>query len=78
MDTIQYIRDESGNLTGVIIPAELWTIIKEEIREETLEILNDPELMKAIEESEADIRAGRVTTLEDLQKELDLPSGRSF
>jgi len=72
MDAIQYIRDERGNLTGVIISAELWQIIKEEIREETSEILNDTQLMKAIEESEADIQAGRVTSLEDLQKELDL------
>ncbi len=72
MSAIQYIRDERGNLTGVIIPVELWKIIKEEIKEETSEILNNSKLMKAIEESEADIQAGRVTSLEDLQKELGL------
>ncbi len=72
MDAIQYIRDERGNLTGVIIPVELWKIIKEEIKEETSEILNNSKLMKAIEESEADIQAGRVISLEDLQKELGL------
>jgi len=50
----------------------LWNILKEEIKEETAEILADPELMKAIKASEADIKAGKTTTLSALQEELGL------
>jgi len=36
---------------------------------ETFEILSDPEMMKAIEEGQADIKAGRVKELRTLLKE---------
>jgi len=70
MGSIQFVRDENGNLTGVLVPIDLWNILKEEIREETEEILNNPELMKAIKASKADIKAGRMTTLDSLETEL--------
>jgi len=72
MGSIQFVRDENGNLTGVLVPIDLWNILKEEIREETEEILNNPELMKAIKASEADIKAGKTTTLDSLETELGL------
>ena len=34
-----------------------------------MEIMSDPELVKAIEEGKADMEAGRVISLEDLEKE---------
>ena len=37
--------------------------------QETMEIMSDPELVKAIEEGKADMAAGRVISLEDLEKE---------
>lgn len=43
-----------------------------ELMEETLEILSDPETMKAIEMGEADIKAGRLISLEDVKTELGL------
>ena len=72
MGTVQFVRDEHGNLTGVLVPIGLWNILKEEIKEETAEILADPELMKAIKASEANIKAGKTTTLSALQEELGL------
>jgi PHD/YefM family antitoxin component YafN of YafNO toxin-antitoxin module len=36
---------------------------------ETFEILSDPEMVKAIEEGQADIKAGRVKELRTLPKE---------
>jgi PHD/YefM family antitoxin component YafN of YafNO toxin-antitoxin module len=36
---------------------------------ETFEILSDPEMMKAIEEGQAEIKAGRVNELRTLLKE---------
>lgn len=38
----------------------------------TLEVLSDPELMKAIKEGEADIKAGRVHSWESVKEELGL------
>ena len=38
--------------------------------EETLEIMADPKLVQAIREGEEDIRAGRLVSLEDLDREL--------
>ena len=37
--------------------------------QETMEIMSDPELVKAIEEGKADMKAGRVVPLEDVIKE---------
>ena len=39
--------------------------------EATLEILSDPEVMKAIKRGEKDVKAGRIISWEDLKKELD-------
>ena len=36
---------------------------------ETLEVLSDPEMMKAIKKGKADIKAGRVTELRTILKE---------
>ncbi len=38
----------------------------------TIETLSDPELMKSIRESEKDFKAGRYSTLEEVEKELGL------
>jgi antitoxin YefM len=38
--------------------------------QETIEIMSDPELVKAIREGEEDIRAGRVVSLEELDRKL--------
>ncbi len=40
----------------------------------TLETLSDPELMRSIRESEADLKMGRYASLEDVEKELGLAS----
>jgi PHD/YefM family antitoxin component YafN of YafNO toxin-antitoxin module len=40
----------------------------------TIETLSDPELMRSIRESEKDLRAGKHTSLETVEKELDLAS----
>ena len=38
--------------------------------QETIEIMSDPKLVKAIREGEEDIRAGRTITLEELERKL--------
>lgn len=43
-----------------------------ELMEETLEVLSDPDLMKAIKEGKEDVKKGRLVSLEELKKELDL------
>lgn len=40
--------------------------------EETIDIMSDPELVKDIEAGEADRKAGRVSSLEEVLKELEL------
>jgi PHD/YefM family antitoxin component YafN of YafNO toxin-antitoxin module len=71
MDMIQYLTDKKGKRTGVIIPIELWKVLKKDLKEESAEILSDPELINAIRESEGDIKAGRTTSL-DILEELGL------
>lgn len=46
----------------------------EELRswEVTMEVMNDPELMESLRESEKDIKAGRVRDWEDIKKELGI------
>jgi antitoxin YefM len=39
--------------------------------EETLEILQDKDLMRALRKSEDDVRAGRLTSLEDVRNRRD-------
>lgn len=52
--------------------AEWVTISSDEYEsmKATLEVLSDPELMKQIEESRKDAKAGRVRKLDDVKKEL--------
>ena len=57
----------NGRPAAVLVPAE-----EQEIMEETLEILQDEELLRALRESEEDVRSGRVTPLREVRRELGL------
>lgn len=52
--------------------AVLMSVSEYESWKETMEILSDPELMKAIKEGEEDIKKGRVYDWEKVKKELNL------
>lgn len=56
-----------GKVKAVIISAR-----ELELMEETLEVLSDPDLMKAIKEGKEDVKKGRLIDWEDIKKELDL------
>ncbi len=60
----EYIITVKGKPKAVLMSADEFEGWKD-----TNEILSDPELVRAIKEGEDDIKAGRVTTLEDLKKE---------
>ena len=53
----------NGRPSAVMLSADEY-----ESLEETLEILQDKELMEALRKSEDDIRAGRLTSLEDVRR----------
>lgn len=53
----------NGRPSAVMLSADEY-----ESLEETLEILQDKDLMEALRKSEDDIRAGRLTSLSDLRK----------
>jgi antitoxin YefM len=53
----------NGRPAAVLLSAEEY-----EALEETLEILQDQELMDALKRSEKDVKAGRVTSLNDLRR----------
>lgn len=57
----------NGRPAAVLVPAE-----EQEALEETLEILQDEELLKALHESEEDVRSGRLTSLREVRRELGL------
>jgi antitoxin YefM len=57
----------NGRPAAVLVPAE-----EQEILEETLEILQDEELLQALRESEDDVRDGRLTPLQEVRRELGL------
>ena len=57
----------NGRPAAVLVPAE-----EQEILEETLEILQDEELLAALRESEEDVKEGRVTALREVRQELGL------
>jgi antitoxin YefM len=57
----------NGLPAAVLVPPE-----EQEILEETLEILQDEELLAALRESEDDVAHGRLTTLRDIRRELGL------
>ncbi|HYZ10663.1 MAG TPA: type II toxin-antitoxin system Phd/YefM family antitoxin [Actinomycetota bacterium] len=57
----------NGRPAGVLVPAE-----EQEALEETLEILQDEEILDALRESEEDVKAGRLDTLNEVRRELGL------
>lgn len=57
----------NGRPVGVLVPAE-----EQEALEETLEILQDEEILAALRESEDDVTAGRLKTLDEVRRELGL------
>lgn len=61
----EYVITVKGKPKAVLMSSEEFEGWKE-----TNEILSDPRLVKAIKEGENDIKAGRITTLEDLKKDL--------
>ena len=52
--------------------AVLVSAAEQEVLEETLEILQDEELLKALRESEQDVKNGRLTPLREVRRELGL------
>ena len=63
----EYIITVNGSPQAV-----LMSLREYESWKETIEILSDPGLMKAIKEGEKDIKEGRVYDWEDVEKELGL------
>jgi antitoxin YefM len=55
----------NGKPVAILMSAEEW-----ESWEETIEVLSDPELMAALAESEEDVKAGRLYTLDEVMKHL--------
>jgi antitoxin YefM len=51
----------------VVVSPEEWEAIQE-----TVEVLQDEELLAALRESEEDVEAGRVFSLEEVKRELGL------
>lgn len=63
----EYVITVNGTPAAVLMSAaefESW--------KETMEILSDPKLMKAIKEGEEDFRKGRYITFKQLKKDLKL------
>ena len=54
----------NGRPSAVLLSAEEF-----EVLEETLEVLQDKELMDALRRSDKDAKAGRLTSLSDLRRE---------
>jgi antitoxin YefM len=57
----------NGRPAAVVI-----SLAEYEALEETLEILQDEELLRALRESDDDVKAGRVSTLDEVRRELGL------
>jgi prevent-host-death family protein len=57
----------SGRPVAVLVPAD-----EQEVLEETLEILQDESLLDALRESEEDVKAGRLKTLDEVRRDLGL------
>lgn len=68
----EYIITVNGSPAAVIISAAEYESWKE-----TVEILADPQLMKAIKQGEKDLAEGRVYEWEDVKKELGLKSTKN-
>lgn len=56
-----------GRPAAIVVSTEEW-----EALEETIEILQDEELLAALRESEEDVRAGRLFSLDEVKRELGL------
>jgi antitoxin YefM len=56
-----------GRPAAVVVSPEEWEAI-----EETLEILQDEETLGALRESERDVNAGRLFSLDEVRRELGL------
>lgn len=56
-----------GRPAAVVVSPEEW-----EALEETIEILQDDELLAALRESEEDVEAGRLFSLDEVRRELGL------
>jgi len=54
----------NGRPSAVLLSADEY-----EALEETLEILQDSDLMEALQRSDKDVKAGRLTSLTDLRRE---------
>jgi prevent-host-death family protein len=61
------IITRNGRPTAVLVPAD-----EQEALEETLEILQDEDILEALRESEEDVKAGRLRTLREVRRELGL------
>jgi len=57
----------NGRPVAVLAPAE-----EQEVLEETIEVLQDEELLRALRESEEDVKSGRLTSLREVRRELGL------
>lgn len=57
----------NGRPTAVLVPAD-----EQEALEETLEILQDEDILEALRESEEDVKAGRLRTLREVRREIGL------
>jgi antitoxin YefM len=63
----QVIITRNGRPAAVLVSAA-----EQEALEETLDILQDEETLAALRESQEDVRAGRLTTLGEVRRELGL------
>jgi antitoxin YefM len=61
------IITRNGRPAAVLVSAD-----EQEVLEETLEILQDEELLQALHESDEDAKSGRLTTLKEMRRELGL------
>lgn len=57
----------NGRPAGVVLSSDEYEALAE-----TLEVLEDEEALEALRESEADIRAGRSYSLDEVRRELGL------
>lgn len=63
----EYIITVNGSPAAVLMSAAEYESWKE-----TMEILSDPQLMKAIRQGEEDFKKGKFITFEKLKKELNI------
>ncbi len=61
----EYIITVKGTPAAILLSIDEYESLRE-----TLEIMSDKKLMKELKEAEEDVKAGRVYTWEEVQKEL--------